>query len=156
LEVNPFGPVHAYVAPATAGVDSEIVPPSQYGPALLAVGVAGPGVSVTFADPVAEQPFAVTVTSSTTVPFGPAVYVMAFVPVPPVIVPFVTVHAYAAPAPASGTDAVLPVLFSHVAAAAVIAALGRASTETFVELLAEQLPTETLTSTTTVPPAPAV
>ena len=28
-EVKPFGPVHAYVAPATAGVVSEIVPPAQ-------------------------------------------------------------------------------------------------------------------------------
>src|SRR4051794_38285824 len=40
-EVKPFGPVQAYVAPATVGVESAIVPPAQYGPPLLAVGVAG-------------------------------------------------------------------------------------------------------------------
>jgi hypothetical protein len=40
-EVKPFGPLHAYVAPATVGVDKAIVPPSQYGPPLLATGVAG-------------------------------------------------------------------------------------------------------------------
>jgi len=28
-EVKPFGPVHEYVAPATVGVESEIVPPLQ-------------------------------------------------------------------------------------------------------------------------------
>ena len=38
-EVKPFGPVHAYVAPDTAGVESEIVAPEQYGPVLLADGV---------------------------------------------------------------------------------------------------------------------
>src|SRR5437763_1539006 len=40
-EVKPFGPVHEYVAPATSAVESEIVEPTQYGPPLLAVGVAG-------------------------------------------------------------------------------------------------------------------
>src|SRR6185436_19134839 len=40
-DVKPFGPVHAYVAPATVGVLSWIEAPSQYGPALVAVGVAG-------------------------------------------------------------------------------------------------------------------
>ena len=29
VDVKPSGPVHAYVAPVTVGVDSEIVPPSQ-------------------------------------------------------------------------------------------------------------------------------
>ena len=47
-DVKPFGPVHAYVAPATVGVESAIVPPSQYGPPLLATGVAG-GVQTTHA-----------------------------------------------------------------------------------------------------------
>src|SRR3954469_4181008 len=57
-EVKPFGPVHAYVAPATVGVESAIVPPAQYGPPLLAVGVAGgvqvgqaPGPAVVFGKP---------------------------------------------------------------------------------------------------------
>src|SRR5947209_8289401 len=40
-EVNPFGPVQAYVPPATAGPMSEIVAPWQYGPPLLRAGVAG-------------------------------------------------------------------------------------------------------------------
>ena len=40
-DVKPFGPVHAYVAPATVGVESEIVAPAQYGPVFDAVGVAG-------------------------------------------------------------------------------------------------------------------
>src|SRR5213596_3428372 len=40
-EVKPFGPVHEYVAFATVPVLSEIVAPAQYGPVLLAVGVAG-------------------------------------------------------------------------------------------------------------------
>jgi hypothetical protein len=45
-EVKPFGPVHAYVAPATVGVESEIVAPAQYGPPFDAVGVAGIGLTV--------------------------------------------------------------------------------------------------------------
>jgi len=61
--VNPFGPVHAYVAPATAGVESAIVPPSQYGPPLEAVGVAGIGLTTTEVVPAAEvQLLTVTVT----------------------------------------------------------------------------------------------
>src|SRR3954453_19065133 len=53
-EGKPFGPVHAYVAPATVGVEREIVPPSQYGPPLLAVGVAGIGLTTTEVLPAAE------------------------------------------------------------------------------------------------------
>ena len=62
-EVKPFGPVHAYVAPDTAGVESEIVAPEQYGPVLLADGVAGIVLTVTVVFPAAEvQPATVTVT----------------------------------------------------------------------------------------------
>src|SRR5204862_2087840 len=62
-EVKPFGPVHEYVAPLTTGVDSEIVAPVQYGPPLLAVGVAGVGLTTTFVVPEAEvQPLTVMVT----------------------------------------------------------------------------------------------
>ncbi len=62
-EVKPFGPVHAYVAPLTAGVVREIVLPSQYGPPLLAAGVAGFGVTATLVVPATElQPPTVTVT----------------------------------------------------------------------------------------------
>src|SRR5947209_7362311 len=62
-EVKPFGPVHAYVAPVTVGVLSEIVAPAQYGPAFEAVGVAGAGLTTTVVEPAAEvQPLTVTVT----------------------------------------------------------------------------------------------
>src|SRR5213078_1436929 len=46
-DVKPFGPVHEYVAPATAGVLSAMVAPAQYGPPLLAVGVAGIALTTT-------------------------------------------------------------------------------------------------------------
>ena len=56
------GPVHAYVAPATVGVASARVAFSQYGPPLLAVGVAGVGLTTTFVVPAAEvQPLTVMV-----------------------------------------------------------------------------------------------
>src|SRR5436190_7303935 len=62
-EVKPFGPVHEYVAPLTNAVESEIMAPSQYGPPLLAVGVAGVGLTTTFVVPEAEvQPLTVMVT----------------------------------------------------------------------------------------------
>jgi hypothetical protein len=62
-EVKPFGPVQAYVAPATVGVESAIVAPSQYGPPFDAVGVAGVALTTTFVVPAAEvQPLTVTVT----------------------------------------------------------------------------------------------
>ena len=62
-EVKPFGPVHAYVAPATAGVDSVMVPPAQNGPPFDAVGVEGIGLMTTLVVPAAEvQPETVTVT----------------------------------------------------------------------------------------------
>ena len=62
-DVKPFGPVHAYVAPATVGVESAIVPPSQYGPPFDAVGVAGVAFTTTFVVPAAEvQPLTVIVT----------------------------------------------------------------------------------------------
>src|SRR4029079_9555899 len=38
-DVKPPGPVHAYVAPATVGVERLIVAPSQYGPPLDSVRV---------------------------------------------------------------------------------------------------------------------
>ena len=62
-EVKPFGPVHEYVAPATVGVESVIVAPSQYGPPFEAVGVAGVAFTTTFVVPAAEvQPLTVIVT----------------------------------------------------------------------------------------------
>ena len=62
-EVKPLGPVQAYVAPETNGVDSEIVAPSQYGPPFDADGVAGVGLTTTDVVPAAEgQPLTVIVT----------------------------------------------------------------------------------------------
>src|ERR1043165_6990451 len=62
-EGNPFGPVHAYVAPDTVGVDSEFVEPAQYGPPFEAVGVAGVAFTTTLVLPAADvQPLTVTVT----------------------------------------------------------------------------------------------
>src|SRR5438034_9031865 len=74
-EVKPFGPVQAYVAPETGGVESEIVAPSQYGPPFEAVGVAGAGLTMTSVVPAAEvQPLTVIVTeyvpASATVALG--------------------------------------------------------------------------------------
>src|SRR5436305_14210367 len=40
-DVKPFGPVHAYVAPVTDGVESAIVAPSQYEIGRAACRVAG-------------------------------------------------------------------------------------------------------------------
>jgi hypothetical protein len=61
--VKPFGPIHAYVAPATVGVESEINAPSQYGPPFEAVGVAGVGFTTTVVVAAADvQPLTVTVT----------------------------------------------------------------------------------------------
>src|SRR5204862_3140640 len=45
-ELKLFGPLHAYVAPATAGVLSVSVAPAQIGPLLLATGVAGTALTV--------------------------------------------------------------------------------------------------------------
>jgi hypothetical protein len=96
-DVKPFGPVHEYVAPATVAVLREIVAPSQYGPPLLAVGVAGIALTTTFVVPAAEvQPFTVTVTE-----YVPASAVVAFVRVGfccDDVKPFGPVHEYVAPA----------------------------------------------------------
>ena len=61
--MKPFGPVQAYVAPATVGVDREMVEPTQYGPPLEAVGVTGVAFTMTVVVPAAEvQPDTVMVT----------------------------------------------------------------------------------------------
>ena len=62
-EVKPFGPVHAYVAPETVGVESATVDPAQYGPVFDAVGVAGMALTTTFVVPAEDvQPATVTLT----------------------------------------------------------------------------------------------
>ena len=96
-EVKPFGPVHAYVAPLTNGVESEIVAPSQYGPPFDAVGVAGVALTTTFVVPAADvQPFTVIVTeyvpASAVVAFGRVGFCCAEVKL------FGPVQAYVAPA----------------------------------------------------------
>src|SRR4029077_6453414 len=95
-EVKPFGPVHEYVAPLTNAVESEIVAPVQYGPPLLAVGVAGVALMTTFVVPAAEvQPLTVIVTE-----YVPASAVVAFARVGfccADVKPFGPVHEYVAP-----------------------------------------------------------
>jgi hypothetical protein len=95
-EVKPFGPVHEYVAPLTNGVLSWIVAPSQYGPPLVAVGVAGAGLMTTFVVPAADvQPFTVMVTE-----YVPASAVVALARVgfcSEDVKPFGPVHEYVAP-----------------------------------------------------------
>jgi hypothetical protein len=62
-EVNPFGPVHEYVAPATAAVDRFNAEPAHTGPLLVGAGVAGMAFTTAFTVPGAlVQPFTVTVT----------------------------------------------------------------------------------------------
>src|SRR3954453_12105564 len=62
-DVKPFGPVQAYVAFATAGGESEIVEPSQYGPPFVATGAAADVLTATLVLPASEtQPLVVTIT----------------------------------------------------------------------------------------------
>src|SRR3954471_13163755 len=96
-DVKPFGPVHAYVAPATVGVESAIVAPSQYGPPLEAVGVAGVAFTTTVVVPAAEvQPLTVTVTEY--MPASAAVALERVGFCRDDVKPFGPVHAYVAPA----------------------------------------------------------
>jgi hypothetical protein len=63
VEVNPFGPVQLYVAPVTVGVERFNVAPVHKGPLLVAVGVAGIGLTTTVVEPAAlVHPPTVTVT----------------------------------------------------------------------------------------------
>jgi hypothetical protein len=112
-DVNPFGPVHEYMAPTTAGVLREIVPSSQNGPLFDADGAAGMGLIATLTGVASfTQPLlSVTVSRSWTVPEAPAVNVTVSVVLPPVIDPLTIDHAYAV-MPA-GAVAVLPVAFAQ-------------------------------------------
>jgi hypothetical protein len=80
----------------TNDVESAIIAPAQYGPALLAVGVAGIALTTTFVVPAAEvQPFTVIVTE-----YVPASAIVALARVGFCCVevkPFGPVHAYVAP-----------------------------------------------------------
>jgi hypothetical protein len=96
-EVKPFGPVHAYVAPATVDVESWIVEPSQYGPPLLALGVAGVALTTTFVEPAADvQPLTVIVTEYEPASASVALARVGFCSAD--VKPFGPVHAYMAPA----------------------------------------------------------
>ena len=74
-DVKLFGPVHEYVAPATAAVERLIVLPEQTGELLEGAGVAGVLFTTTAVVPTADvQPVVVTVTL-----YVPAMAVVAFV-----------------------------------------------------------------------------
>ena len=73
-DVNPFGPVQLYVAPATVEVLNVNVDPAQIGPSFDAVGVAGIASTVAVVDPAAlVHPFTVTNTE-----YAPLAAVVAF------------------------------------------------------------------------------
>jgi len=113
--------------------------------ALGAVIVAsGSALTVTLVEPFALQPFEVTPTPSDT---GPEVEVnvIAFVPAPPVIVPFVIVQAYEPPT-TEATEAE-PEAPLQIAAGAVIVAFGSALTAT----VAFALPLQVLLFVTVTP-----
>ena len=62
-ETKEFGPVHEYVAPATAAVERLMVFPAQTGELLEGAGVAGVAFTTTATVPTADvHPFVVTVT----------------------------------------------------------------------------------------------
>src|SRR5438034_657867 len=137
-EVKPFGPVHEYVAPLTNAVLSEIVAPSQYGPPLLAVGVAGVALTTTFVVPAAEvQPLTVIVTE-----YVPASAVVAFARVgfcTTEVKPFGPVHEYVAPLTnAVDSEIVAPAQYGPPLLAVGVA--GMALTTTFVVPAAEGQP----------------
>src|ERR1051325_2034022 len=99
VDVKPFGPVQAYVAPATVVAFSCTVSPAQYGPVFDATGAAGLALTTTFVVPAAEvQPLTVTVTE-----YGPASATAALNRVgvrTEAVKPFGPVHEYVAPATA--------------------------------------------------------
>jgi hypothetical protein len=136
-----------YVPPLIAATEAVPVDPLQM--ALGAVIVAfGSALTVTVVEPPALQPFDVTVTPSDTVPEA-EVKVIAFVPLPDVIVPFVIVQEYEAPAIAA-TEAE-PLAPLQIALGAVIVAFGRALTFTVELALPLQLLLVTATPRVTGP-----
>ena len=114
-----------------SGVDcpAQIVAP----PETAAVGRFAIGMST---EELGLQGPEVTVAWRWTAPLAPAVKVTVRALAPPVIVPFVIDQAYVAPAPASGTEAVSPVVPLQADAGAVIEAEGGGVTVTFALPLA--------------------
>src|SRR3954453_4329744 len=137
-DVKPFGPVHAYVAPATVGVESAIVAPSQYGPPFEAVGVAGDGLTTTFVVPAAEvQPLTVIVTEY--VPASAAVALERVGFCSAEVKPFGPVQAYVAPATVGVESAIVaPSQYGQPLLAVGVA--GVAFTTTFVVPAADVQP----------------
>src|SRR3954449_4374262 len=137
-EVKPFGPVHAYVAPATVGVESEIVEPSQYGPSFEAVGVAGIGFTTTEVLPAAEgQPLTVTVTEYVPASASVALERVGFWSAE--VKPPGPVQAYVAPATAGvDSEIVPPAQYGPPFDAVGVAGIGLTTTE--VEPAAEVQP----------------
>src|SRR3954454_22763484 len=152
-EVKPFGPVHAYVAPATAGVESAIVAPSQYGPPFDAVGVAGVALTTTVVVPAAEvQPDTVTVTE-----YVPASAVVALERVgfcSDEAKPFGPVHAYVAPVTV-GVESAIVAPSQYGPPFDAVGVAGVALTTTFVVPAAEVQPL-TVTVTEYVPASAVV
>jgi hypothetical protein len=119
-------------------------------PVIVAVGFA---VMATLCAALETQPLAVTVTLSVVVPDAPTVNVMPAVLDALVIVPFVIVQAYVAPAMV-GTLAERPAAFGQVAPAAVMTEEGTGLTATGCEPVVEQPAAVTCTLTTDVPAEP--
>src|SRR5260221_11430225 len=95
----------------------------------------------TLREPFAAHPLpSVTVTSSWTAPEDPAANRIVAVPEPERIVPLAIDQAYVAPAPADGTEALLPEEFAQIEAGAEIADEGKARTRTPVVAAGEAQP----------------
>jgi hypothetical protein len=95
-ELKPFGPVQAYVAPVTAGVERLRVAPTHKGPLLEAVGVAGAAFTTTVVEPAAlVHPPTVTVTLYTPASANVTLAIFGFRTAE--LKPFGPVQAYVAP-----------------------------------------------------------
>src|SRR3954449_5548368 len=137
-EVKPFGPIHAYVAPATVGVESEIVAPSQYGPPFEAVGVAGVGLTTTPVVPAAEvQPLTVIVTEYVSASAVVALERVGFCSAD--VKPFGPVHEYVAPL-TNGVESAIVAPSQYGPPFDAVGVAGVALTTTFVEPAAEVQP----------------
>jgi len=143
---------HAYVAkPGPAS--SVTLPPGQTvdGPVIDTVGGA---LTVMLFDALPLQPPFVTVTLSVTVPDAPAVKLIAFVPCPPLIEPFVIVQLYVAPA--IGLTLAFADALAHMFDGAVIVGAGGVLIATLALPVPLHVPFVTLIASVTLPDAPAV
>src|SRR2546423_419337 len=150
-EVKPFGPVQAYVPPATVGVNSETAPPTQYGPPFVAVGVAADVLTTTLVLPASEvQPLVVTITEYARAWAAVALARVGFWAVE--VKPFGPVQAYVAPATAGvESEMVSPAQYGPP----LLAAAAALESTTLVVPAAEVQPA-TVTGTEYVPESAAV